>query len=89
MTNLKTLIFTLIFSLMAGMAYAGPININTANADSLAVNIKGVGKKKAEAIVAYRQSNGPFKAVEEIMKVKGIGKKLLEKNRQNLLISQK
>jgi len=89
MTLFKTLIFTLIFSLTSGFAFAGPVNINTANAESLAVNIKGVGKKKAEAIIAYRQSNGPFKAVEEIMKVKGIGKKLLEKNRKNILISKK
>lgn len=88
MKYLKSIVFSLILSLAAGFAYAGPVNINTATADSLAVNIKGVGKKKAEAIIAYRQANGPFKKVEDIIKVKGIGQRLLEKNRQNLLISR-
>lgn len=89
MKHLKSIIFGIILSLGAGLAYAGPVNINTATADSLAVNIKGIGKKKAEAIIAYRQEHGPFKVVEDITKVKGIGKKLLENNRKNLLISRK
>jgi len=80
-------ILAIIFVMITGVANAGPVNINTATAESLAVNIKGVGKKKAEAIIAYREANGPFKAVDELVKVKGIGKKLLQKNRENLLIS--
>jgi len=87
MKFIKTTILAIIFAFITGVAYAGPVNINTATAESLAVNIKGVGKKKAEAIIAYRQANGPFKSVEELAKVKGIGPKLLLKNRENLLIS--
>jgi len=87
MKFIKTTILAIIFVFITGVAYAGPVNINTATAESLAVNIKGVGKKKAEAIIAYRQANGPFKSVEELAKVKGIGPKLLLKNRENLLIS--
>jgi competence protein ComEA len=87
MKLIKTTILAVIFTFMTGTAYAGPVNINTANADNLAVNIKGVGKKKAEAIIAYREANGPFKSVQELIKVKGIGEKLVQKNRDNLLIS--
>lgn len=87
MKFIKTTILAIIFVFITGVAYAGPVNINTANAESLAVNIKGVGKKKAEAIIAYRQVNGPFKSVKDLARVKGIGQKLLQKNRENLLIS--
>lgn len=89
MKFIKTSILAIIFVCITGVAYAGPVNINTATAESLAVNIKGVGIKKAEAIIAYRQANGPFKKVEELSNVKGIGHKLLQKNRENLLISSK
>lgn len=89
MKFIKTTILAIIFAFITGVAYAGPVNINTASADNLAVNLKGVGKKKAEAIVAYRQHNGPFKSINDLEKVKGIGPKLLQKNRENLLISSK
>ena len=62
------------------------VNINTANIKSLAKNIKGVGVKKAQAIVLYRKTHGPFKRIDDIVKVKGIGPKLLEKNRADLRI---
>lgn len=88
MQLIKSVIFGVILSLATSMAIAGPVDINTASAESLAVNIKGVGKKKAEAIIAYREAFGPFKAVDEIVKVKGIGQRLLEKNRKNMVISQ-
>jgi len=87
MKFIKTTLLAIIFTLITGVAYAGPVNINTANAENLAMNIKGVGKKKAEAIISYRDTHGPFKSVDEIGKVKGIGPKILQKNRENLLIS--
>lgn len=87
MKYIKTTILAIIFALITGVAYAGPVNVNTANADNLAVNIKGVGKKKAEAIVAYREAKGPFKSVDDLQNVKGIGPKILQKNRENILIS--
>jgi competence protein ComEA len=54
-------------------ASAGVVNINTATASELAL-LPGVGPSKAEAIVKYR-ANSPFKQVDQIMRVKGIGKK--------------
>ena len=55
----------------------GVININTATLEELQT-IKGIGKKKAEAILQYRKEHGPFRTKEELLQVKGIGKKALE-----------
>ena len=66
--------------------HAGPVNINTADAQTLSKNIRGVGMKKAEAIIAYREKHGDFKSVADLTQVKGIGNKLLEKNQDILLI---
>lgn len=54
-----------------------PVNINTADVDTLTA-LPGIGRVLAERIVAYRRQNGPFRAVEEIMKVEGIGEKKAE-----------
>jgi len=55
----------------------GKVNINTAAVEELKT-LKGVGEKKAEAIIEYRKKNGSFKTKEDLMKVRGIGKKLFE-----------
>lgn len=56
------------------------VNINTASADELSSALKGVGPAKAQAIIDYRTQYGPFKSVEELAEVKGIGPATLEKN---------
>ncbi|MCH7337533.1 ComEA family DNA-binding protein [Acinetobacter sp. NIPH 2699] len=61
------------------------ISLNQANLQQLQA-LDGVGEKKAQAIVAYRQKNGGFKTVDELMNVKGIGPKLLEKNKARLIL---
>ncbi|HZA28109.1 MAG TPA: helix-hairpin-helix domain-containing protein [Gammaproteobacteria bacterium] len=67
--------------------YAGEkIDINTASAEALAEAIKGVGKTKAEAIVAYRQEHGSFDSIDELALVRGIGEKTVEINRENLTV---
>ncbi len=55
----------------------GTVNINTATLEELQT-IKGIGKKKAEAILQYRKEHGAFRTKEELLQVKGIGKKALE-----------
>ena len=55
----------------------GTININTATLEELQT-IKGIGKKKAEAILQYRKEHGSFRTKEDLLQVKGIGKKALE-----------
>jgi competence protein ComEA len=71
-------------TLLAPIAIAGPVDINAADAKTLARELEGVGKAKAEAIVSYREKNGPFKSADDLAKVKGIGKKLVEQNKANL-----
>ena len=61
------------------------ININTADATSL-TQLKGVGAKKAEAIIAWRNANGKFKTVEQLLDVKGIGEAILAANRDKISI---
>ena len=65
----------LFFSLFSALAWAWSVDINTADASELASGIKGVGEKRAMAIVEYRESHGPFQSVDELMKVKGVGQK--------------
>ncbi len=74
--------------LLAVNAYAAPVDVNKADAATIAANIKGVGMKKAEAIVAYRDQHGPFKSLQELTKVKGIGDKILEKNRESIVVAE-
>lgn len=63
------------------------IDLNTADAATLERELKGIGEVKAKAIVAYREANGPFASVEELLEVKGIGSATLEKNRSKLTVN--
>lgn len=63
------------------------VDINKADAATLAKELKGVGAAKARAIVEYRAKNGSFKSVDELLKVSGIGERLLEQNRGNITLS--
>lgn len=65
-------------------AWAGPVDINTADAATIAKELPGIGLSKAQAIVAYREKNGSFKNAEDLRKIKGIGAKTLERNRANI-----
>lgn len=67
-------------------AKATKVNINTASASLLAAGLNGIGLKKAEAIVGWRTKNGKFTKVEQLMEVKGIGAKTLEKNRKSIVL---
>lgn len=65
---------------------AAKVNINTANAETLQKELSGIGAGKANAIVAYRDENGSFTSVDELIEVKGIGKAILDKNRDRIAI---
>ena len=77
----------LLFSLVTGFAYAqdASININTADVATLA-SLNGIGQSKAEAIVAYREANGPFAVTADLANVKGIGERTIEKNAARLTV---
>lgn len=70
----------------AAAAPVKAININTADASAIADGLVGVGKEKAEAIVAYRKEHGPFKSPEQLADVKGIGDKLVLKNHDRIVV---
>ncbi len=61
------------------------ININQADAKTLAT-LKGIGKDRAAKIIEYRETNGDFEKIEDLMKVKGIGKKIFEQNKKVLSV---
>lgn len=82
----KQLLATLV--LLPVIAWAGPVDLNTADAATLARELKGIGPARAEAIIAWREANGPFKAPEDIVLVQGIGERVLEDNRALLLVSK-
>ncbi len=69
------------------VAEAGKVNLNTADAATLQRELNGIGATKAKAIVAYREANGPFASVDELLEVKGIGASILAKNRDKLSIN--
>jgi len=75
-------VFVLIFALtgLVVAADAPKININTASAEEL-TQLKRIGPKYAEKIVAFREANGPFKSADELVNVSGIGSKTIEVNR--------
>jgi len=64
-------------------AHQDVVNINTADAQAL-TKLKGIGSKKADAIVAWRKANGNFKTIDQLAEVKGIGAKTVDANRQNI-----
>lgn len=80
----QALILSLFIVFSTQFAIAAPVDINTANARAIAKVMKGVGLKKANAIVAYREKNGKFKSINELTKVKGIGKKTVAKNQESI-----
>lgn len=78
----KFLILFLFFT--AFNVFAAPVDVNTADAPALAAALHGIGLKKAQAIVADREKNGPFKTLQDLGRVKGIGDKTLEKNKADI-----
>ncbi|RMG59850.1 MAG: helix-hairpin-helix domain-containing protein [Gammaproteobacteria bacterium] len=89
MPKLHHLLLVLLL-LLANPAVSGgsdtPVDINTADAETLARVMQGVGPKKAEAIVRYREAHGPFHNVYELVRVKGIGKKTVKRNFDRLRV---
>ncbi len=69
----------------SGTAFAAPVDINTADAQTIAAALNGIGPAKAATLVEYRKAHGPFKDLASLEKVPGIGAKTLEKNKDNIL----
>ena len=86
MTFIKPLIIALALSLPLTTVAMEPVDLNAASAQTLASTMEGVGLRKAQAIVAYRDQHGPFDSVEQITAVRGIGPATLDKNRSKLAV---
>lgn len=63
------------------------LDLNQVDAITLQSTLTGIGKAKAEAIVAYREEHGAFTSVDELLEIKGIGKALLDRNRDKLVVN--
>jgi competence protein ComEA len=85
---MKFLITLLATSMLTFTAWAaGPVNVNSASVEEIAEGLTGIGLSKAELIVKYREANGSFTHVDELVNVKGIGIRTIDKNRDLILLS--
>jgi competence protein ComEA len=77
------------FALLAAptLALAGPVDVNTADAETISAELKGVGLAKAQAIIDYRKKHGPFRSADDLSLVKGIGERTVEMNRNDIKVS--
>lgn len=69
------------------LAFAGPVDVNTADAETISAELKGIGLSKAKAIVDYREKHGPFRSADDLSLVKGIGDRTVELNRADIKVS--
>ena len=88
MLNTIIKLILLAFLFLPGISFAEVININTADKATLMDGIKGVGEKRAEAIIEYRNQHGPFKSVDELAKITGISQAIVEDNRTILIVDE-
>jgi len=84
MHTLRNLLGACLLMLPFVVPAAAPVNINSADSEALVDGLDGVGPQKALAIVRYRQQHGPFKRVEDLALVDGVGLKTVEQNRSNI-----
>ena len=84
---MKFLLTLLATCMLASSAWAAePVNVNTASAEEIAESLNGVGLSKAARIIEYREANGPFIHVDELVNVKGIGVRTIDKNKGMILL---
>ena len=84
---MKKVLLSFVFLLLLATSAFAKVNINTASAEELST-LPGIGQSKAAAIVTYRNTNGDFKTVDDLSKVKGIGDKILEKIKPEITVGK-
>jgi competence protein ComEA len=80
------LLFFAMLLTVPAVVRADPVDINSADVETLAASIDGVGTQKAIAIVQYREANGPFSSLDDLANVQGIGMKTIDRNRDKLTV---
>ena len=87
--NVKRLLLIIASILLGGsLAFADPIDINTASADQISQGMVGIGKVKAASIVQDREKNGAFKSIDDLTRIKGIKSATIDKNRDRITVGQ-
>jgi len=84
---MKTIISIVLAALLTAVSFASfavPVNINKADAELIADSLSGIGTKTADKIIAYRDKNGAFKQVDDLLLIQGIGDKKLNKIRTDV-----
>lgn len=84
MSTLRRLLIVFMLLMTCAAGAAEPVNLNAASAEALAAGMVGIGPAKAQAIVDYREAHGPFKTVDDLLQIKGIGAAILDKNRDRV-----
>lgn len=85
--KLAALAFALTLAMPGLLLAATPVNINQADAATIAKSLDGIGQSRAQAIVDWRTAHGPFKKADDLHHVKGIGKTTIERNRDAILLT--
>jgi competence protein ComEA len=85
--KLAAFAFALTLTLPGLLQAATPVNINQADAATIAKSLDGIGQSRAQAIVDWRTAHGPYKKADDLHHVKGIGKATIERNRDAILLS--
>lgn len=91
MQLIRTLVFVVCAMLWASVwadDAGGRVNINTADAATLAEQLDGVGAARAKAIVSYREAHGPFESADDLTEVSGIGPHVVDRNRERIETSE-
>ena len=76
----------LVSGFVAAADVPASVNINTADATTLAEVLKGIGEVRAQAIVQWRSDHGDFTSIEQLAEVKGVGTRVIEKNRKRIVL---
>ena len=86
---MRNILLAATFALSPICLLAGPVDLNKADAETIARELNGVGTARAQAIVEYRDEFGEFRSEEELLNVTGIGRHILDVNRSNIVLSRK
>jgi len=85
METIRRLLLATLLAVTLQSVTADPININSADKAAL-MEVRGVGEVRAQAIINYREKNGPFKSVDQLAEVEGIGMATIDANRELLTV---
>ncbi|HYW04690.1 MAG TPA: helix-hairpin-helix domain-containing protein [Gammaproteobacteria bacterium] len=89
MSRLTACLLGLALCAVTAVAIAAPVNVNHASAKQIATALPGIGQVKAKAIVAYRKEHGPFRSVDALTRVDGIGPQTLANIRKDVKLGDR